>query len=49
MVVGRLVPAGTGYSTEADAAQVAEEEFAKGLKDLDETSQEESKIQASKA
>jgi len=49
VVVGRLVPAGTGYSTEADAAQVAEEEFAKGLKDLDETSQEESKIQASKA
>jgi DNA-directed RNA polymerase subunit beta' len=49
VVVGRLVPAGTGFSTEADAAQVAEEEFAKGLKDLDESSQEESKIQASKA
>ena len=37
VVVGRLVPAGTGYTTETDAALIAEEEFAKGLKDLDDS------------
>ena len=49
VVVGRLVPAGTGYNTEADASQIAEEEFAKGLKDLDESSQAEKKVEAGKA
>ena len=49
VVVGRLVPAGTGYKTEADASQIAEEEFAKGLKDLDESSLEKSNIEAGKA
>ena len=49
VVVGRLVPAGTGYNTEADASQIAEEEFAKGLKDLDESSKEKSKVVAGKA
>jgi len=47
VVVGRLVPAGTGYTTETDASQIAEEEFAKGLKDLDESSEEKSKVEAS--
>ncbi len=39
VVVGRLVPAGTGYITEADATSIAEEEFAKGLQDLDDSKQ----------
>ena len=39
VVVGRLVPAGTGYITEADATSIAEEEFAKGLQDLDDSNQ----------
>tara|TARA_B100000959_G_scaffold285907_1_gene362342 strand:+ start:1860 stop:6056 length:4197 start_codon:yes stop_codon:yes gene_type:complete len=39
VVVGRLVPAGTGYISETDAASIAEEEFAKGLKDLDDSNQ----------
>ncbi len=39
VVVGRLVPAGTGYITETDATSIAEEEFAKGLKDLDDSNQ----------
>ena len=39
VVVGRLVPAGTGYITETDAASIAEEEFAKGLQDLDDSNQ----------
>ena len=37
VVVGRLVPAGTGYITETDAASIAEEEVAKGLQDLDDS------------
>ena len=37
VVVGRLVPAGTGYKSETDAASIAEEEFAKGLRDLDDS------------
>ena len=49
VVVGRLVPAGTGYNTEADASQIAEEEFAKGLKELDESSKEKSTVEAGKA
>ena len=49
VVVGRLVPAGTGYNTEADASQIAEEEFAKGLKDLDQSTEEKSKVEAGKA
>ena len=38
VVVGRLVPAGTGYTSEIDKIAVAEEEFSKGLRDLDKTS-----------
>ncbi len=49
VVVGRLVPAGTGYKTETDASQIAEEEFAKGLKDLDESSEQKSTVEAGKA
>ena len=49
VVVGRLVPEGTVYKTEADASQIAEEEFAKGLKDLDESSLEKSNVEAGKA
>ena len=37
VVVGRLVPAGTGYKSEIDEAAIAEEEFSKGLRDLDES------------
>ena len=37
VVVGRLVPAGTGYKSETDAVSIAEEEFAKGLKDLEDS------------
>jgi len=37
VVVGRLVPAGTGYKSETDAASIAEEEFAKGLRDIDDS------------
>ena len=37
VVVGRLVPAGTGYKSEIDETAIAEEEFSKGLRDLDET------------
>ena len=35
VVVGRLVPAGTGYKDELDAATVAEEEFSQALKELE--------------
>ena len=35
VVVGRLVPAGTGFISEFDETSVAEEEFSKGLRDLD--------------
>ena len=35
VVVGRLVPAGTGFTSEIDKIAVAEEEFSKGLRDLD--------------
>jgi DNA-directed RNA polymerase subunit beta' len=35
VVVGRLVPAGTGFISEIDETSVAEEEFSKGLRDLD--------------
>jgi len=37
VVVGRLVPAGTGYKSEVDETAIAEEEFSKGLRDLDES------------
>jgi len=33
--VGRLIPAGTGFRSEVDETSVAEEEFSKGLRDLD--------------
>jgi DNA-directed RNA polymerase subunit beta' len=35
VVVGRLIPAGTGFISESDETSVAEEEFSKGLRDLD--------------
>ena len=38
VVVGRLVPAGTGFKTELDAASVAEEEFSQALKELESSS-----------
>ena len=40
VVVGRLVPAGTGYKDELDAASVAEEEFSQALKELESTNEE---------
>jgi DNA-directed RNA polymerase subunit beta' len=47
VVVGRLVPAGTGFKSEIDETAIAEEEFSKGLRDLDETKDQElSKIEA---
>ena len=47
VVVGRLVPAGTGYKSEIDETTVAEEEFSKGLRDLEQsTDQEVSQIEA---
>jgi len=47
VVVGRLVPAGTGYKSEVDEATIAEEEFSKGLRDLDEsTDQDLSQMEA---
>ena len=41
VVVGRLVPAGTGYKSEVDETAIAEEEFSKGLRDLDESPDQE--------
>ena len=41
VVVGRLVPAGTGFTSEIDETAIAEEEFSKGLRDLDETQDQE--------
>ena len=41
VVVGRLVPAGTGYTSEVDETAIAEEEFSKGLRDLDEAPDKE--------
>jgi DNA-directed RNA polymerase subunit beta' len=35
VVVGRLVPAGTGFISESDETSIAEEEFSRGLRDLD--------------
>jgi DNA-directed RNA polymerase subunit beta' len=35
VVVGRLVPAGTGYKTEADVEAIAAQEFSEALKDLE--------------
>ena len=37
VVVGRLVPAGTGFEPEIDETAIAEEEFSKGLRDLEES------------
>jgi DNA-directed RNA polymerase subunit beta' len=37
VVVGRLVPAGTGFKSKIDETAIAEEEFSKGLRDLDES------------
>ena len=41
VVVGRLVPAGTGFKTELDAASLAEEEFSQALKELESSSEED--------
>ena len=47
VVVGRLVPAGTGFKSEIDETAIAEEEFSKGLRDLDENQDQElSQIEA---
>jgi len=40
VVVGRLVPAGTGFKTELDAASLAEEEFSQALKELESSGEE---------
>ena len=40
VVVGRLVPAGTGYKDKLDAASVAEEEFSQALKELESSKEE---------
>jgi DNA-directed RNA polymerase subunit beta' len=40
VVVGRLVPAGTGYKTELDASAAAEEEFSQALKELESSNQD---------
>ena len=39
VVVGRLVPAGTGYEAKLDADAVAEEEFSQALKELESSNQ----------
>ena len=39
VVVGRLVPAGTGYETKLDADAAAEEEFSQALKELESSNQ----------
>ncbi len=48
VVVGRLVPAGTGFKTELDAASVAEEEFSQGLREL-ESNKEEAEIEVAES
>ena len=40
VVVGRLVPAGTGYKAELDASAAAEEEFSQALKELESNKQD---------
>ena len=40
VVVGRLVPAGTGYKDELDAASIAEEEFSQALNELEGNNEE---------
>ena len=39
VVVGRLVPAGTGYEAKLDADAAAEEEFSQALKELESSNQ----------
>ena len=41
VVVGRLVPAGTGFELAIDETAIAEEEFAKGLRDLEESPEQD--------
>jgi hypothetical protein len=36
-----LVPAGTGFEQEIDETAIAEEEFSKGLRDLEESSDQD--------
>jgi hypothetical protein len=43
-----LVPAGTGYKDELDAASVAEEEFSQALKEL-EVSNEEADLEVAES
>jgi len=46
VVVGRLVPAGTGYKTEEDIEEIAAQEFSEALKDLESSSDSEKEIVA---
>ena len=46
VVVGRLVPAGTGYKTEEDVEEIAAQEFSEALKDLESSSDSEKEIVA---
>ena len=41
VVVGRLVPAGTGFEPAIDETAIAEEEFSKGLRDLEESPEQD--------
>ena len=41
VVVGRLIPAGTGFEPAIDETAIAEEEFAKGLRDLEESPEQD--------
>jgi hypothetical protein len=43
-----LVPAGTGYKTELDAASAAEEEFSQALKEL-ENSNDDAKLEVAES
>ena len=46
VVVGRLVPAGTGYKTEEDVEEIAAQEFSEALKDLESSNDSEKEIVA---
>ena len=46
VVVGRLVPAGTGYKTEDDVEAIAAQEFSEALKDLESSNNSEKEIVA---
>jgi DNA-directed RNA polymerase subunit beta' len=46
VVVGRLVPAGTGYKKEDDVEAIAAQEFSEALKDLESSNDSEKEIVA---